>query len=748
MKIIKLNYFLSLPLIALLFSCGNYSNDFYISPNGNDQNPGTKSKPFATWERARDEIRELKNQGKLTNKKVTVWLRKGNYSLNNTFELNEKDSGTLENPIIYSAYPGEEVHINGSKNIPSSSFTPVNDPQNLHLLLPEAQKQVYQVNLKKLGITDFGTHKQYGHALPVVPAPLELVFNHQIVQLARYPNDGFIQIGKVIDPGSVPRIQDYINIRGGTFEYTDPRHERWVNSEDVWLQGTFKYGYADDKIKIEKIDTLNKQIKLSTPHMYGIGSGEEFNHYIALNILEELDSPGEWYLDRETGILYFWPPDEINNSQISVSMMEEPLIALEGASYVTIRDVFIEETRGMGIYIEGGQNNLIAGCTLRNIGTSAIFMGQGAIQTFPHITHDDYEGEPVSRQIGNLQGHIYKYTTWDRKAGKNHGVLSCDIYNTGCGGVYLSGGSKKDLIPGNCFVENCKIHDYNRRNKFLWAGINIDGCSNRISHNEIFNSDFQAIYVHGNEHIFEYNNIHDIALNSNDTSPWYLGRDPSDRGNIIRYNFFHHCGNPERKWTMGVYFDDASCEALVEGNVFYKVASYGTIYSNAGHDLTIRNNIFIAGYGPVLHLKSMWYDFGLGQRDYFFGNNGVYRRRLTELLDIKKQPYSEKYPKLVDWMDLMEDGKTYVGMQPRRNLFEKNVVFQYDQTYILTGEHAQFDLKDNFIALEDPGFIDAGNMNFQLQENSIVYERISEFQKIPFENMGLYQDEFRTELDN
>jgi hypothetical protein len=271
----------------------------------------------------------------------------------------------------------------------------------------------------------------------------------------------------------------------------------------------------------------------------------------------------------------------------------------------------------------------------------------------------------------------------------------------------------------------------------------VDGCGNRVAHNEIFNSDFQGIYVHGNEHFFEYNHLHHLSENSNDTSPWYIGRDPSDRGNIIRYNFFHHCGNPERKWTMGVYFDDASCEALVFGNVFYKVASYGTIYSNAGHDLTIRNNIFVAGYGPVLVMKSMWYDFGYGQRDYFFEKNGVYRRRLTELLDIKKPPYSTKYPKLTDWLGLMEDGKTYVGMHPRRNLFENNLIYRYDETYRLVGEYAQFEIKNNFIALADPGFIDPKNLNFQLKDGSIVFERIPGFEKIPFKKIGIYEDEYR-----
>ena len=396
--------------------------------------------------------------------------------------------------------------------IPSEKFKKVTDKAILNRLSKDAAQNVMQVNLKEIGINDFGEIKQYGHAMSITPAPIEVFFNNEAMTLARYPNEGYIKIGKVIDAGSVPRNSDYTD-RGGIFEYTDLKHDKWAGQEDVWFQGTFMAGFADDNILVESIDVKKKQVKLAKPSLYGVGSGRDYHQYVAYNILDELDSPGEWYVDRKSGILYFWPPNDINKGHIMVSILEDPIICLEGASNVTIRDLTIEVGRGIGVYIERGSNNLIAGCTVRNVGTSGIFMGQGAKQTFPFVTHDDYEGVPVSRQIGNLQGHIYKYTNWDRKAGSNHGILSCDVYNTGSGGIYLSGGSKSKLIPGNNYVENSKVHDYNRRNKFLWSGINIDGCGNRISHCEIFNSEWQGIYVHGNEHLFEYNNIHHVALN-------------------------------------------------------------------------------------------------------------------------------------------------------------------------------------------------------------------------------------------
>jgi len=479
--------------------------------------------------------------------------------------------------------------------------------------------------------------------------------------------------------------------------------------------------------------------------MYGLGSGENFNIYVALNLLEELDSPGEWYVDRSTGTLYFWPPGDPATASITVSLLEGPLLAIEGASNLVVEGLTIECGRGAGIYIEGGEDVRIRDCVVRNLGTIGIMMGQGARQTFPHITADEFEGIPVSRELGSYHSYHYLHTDWERNAGTAHRIEGCQVYSTGSGGVLLGGGSKKRLIDGRCEVTDCRIHDFTRRNKAGAAGIIVDGCGNRVAHNEIFNGDLQAILVHGNEHRFEYNHIHHVARNSNDASAWYNGRDPSDQGNLVRYNFFHHVGRPDRKWTMGVYFDDGTCGATVEGNVFYKVASYGTVYSNGGHDIVVRNNIFIEGYGPVFQLKSMWYDFGRFQIPYYFGEHGIYRRRLTEAVNIKQPPYSERYPLLRDWLDLLPDGVTYVGMIPRRNRLETNVVVGYEETFRLVGNHAQCAFGENYFTMEDPGFVDAASLNFALRDDSIVYQSLPDFQRIPFERIGPRPPGERTE---
>lgn len=712
-------------MVLIAASCVTMAQDVYISPHGNDSNLGTKNNPVATLERAQSLARKQKSK--------VVWLATGTYERSQSLVLDARDAG-----ISWSAQRGAEVALVGGRRLDNKRFIPVTEPAILSRLSLEARQKVLQINLRQMNILDYGKHKQFGHSITVDPAPLELFFNGLPLTLARYPNTGSLLIGKVIDKGSIPRTGDYTE-RGAIFTYGDDRHARWAGQRDIWLQGTFNYGFADDFLRVAAIDSVRKYVKLDQPHLYGLGSGQPYQQYIAYNILDELDTPGEWYLNRNTGVLYLWPPSDVKQARISVSILEQPLICIENTHHVTLRDITLEAGRGMGVYIEGGAYNTIDHCTIRNMGNSGIFMGKGAKQTFPHVTVDDYQGTPKSRIVGNLQGHLYNNTVWERQAGHHHSITNCEVYNTGSGGITLSGGSKKHLVAGHNRVENCKIHDYNRRNRFLWAGINVDGCGNVVRNNEIYNSDCQGIYVHGNEHLFEYNNVHDVALNSNDTSPWYIGRDPSDRGNVVRFNYFHHCGNPQRM-TMGIYCDDSTTGVTVHGNVFYKMNhTSGVFFSNTGWDLTVTGNIIVEPLSHSVEISAHYYTWAVAEGPAMFGPKGLIRKRLLESVNIHQPPYKTRYPALESYLDPIVDGKEWQGMRSKRNLFAGNLIVGGPSEVLsrVGGVHALFESQNNFRTDEDPGFIDYKNTNFQLRPNSSVFTEIAGFKAVPFERMGI-----------
>lgn len=731
-------------LTSLMISLHSTSQTIHVSKKGSDENPGTAERPVATLDKARDLLRTFKRNQANPTQDLSVIVHNGSYDLQQSLILDQQDGGWKDHPVVWSAAKGETVSITGGKTIEGKKFKPVTDKKILDRIPKEARKKIVSIDLHKEGIHQYGEHRQYGHSLPVIPSILELFVDGQPMTLARYPNKGAVKIGKVIDPGSVPRMGDKSN-RGATFQYTDDRHKKWTSISNIWIQGTLNYGFADDYCPIASIDTLTKQVKLGKPHLYGVGYGKDFQEYVVMNLLEELDSPGEWFLDASSGILYFWPESDLTKSYIKVSMLEDPIVALEGVEHIQFKNFTVEAGRGMGIYMERTAFALIGGCTIRNVGTAGIFMGQGARLTDEKSSVDDYKGEPQSRQIGSYQNHIYNHVAWNRKAGHDNGILSCDVYNTGSGGICLSGGDKKTLTPGNSFVENCRISNYNRRNKFTWAGIRVDGVGNRIAHNEIFNSDWHGIFVFGNDHIFEYNYIHDVTLNSNDTSPWYIGRNPSDRGHLIRYNFFDHCGNKNRM-NMGIYCDDSSTGITIFGNVFNNMLTdHGVLFSNTGWDLIMKNNIVINPLAHTAVTSANYYTWAAPQAKDMFGKNGLIRKRLEMEIDFQSPPYSTKYPSLLPYLNEIQPDKEWESMRARGNLLEGNLIVGGPENPIklLGGQYAQMEGKNNWITKEDPGFVDQANKNFQLKKDAKVFQMIPGFQPLPFEKMGLYQDAYR-----
>ena len=731
-------------IIFLLVINQAKGQQFYVSPSGHDTYTGAANAPVASLSKAQLLIKKFKATNPNYEGDIVVHIGAGNYELQQGFVLDEAVTGSKQTPIIWRGANKEDVIISGGKKIKSSAFKKVSDPAILLRVGKTAAAALYQVSLKELGILNFGKHQSYGHGQPVVPAPLELFFNNEPLTLAHYPNSGSIKIGKVIDKGSVPRIGDTSN-RSGLFEYTDTRHAKWAGQKDIWLQGTFNYGFADDNINIETIDTLKKQIKLATPHLYGLGNGKDFQAYTAYNILEELDSPGEWWLNIHTGILYVWPPSTLETASIGISVLETPIVSIINQTYTTLEGLTIEAGRGMGIYVEGGHHNTIVGCTIRNVGTSGIFMGQGAEANKGPMSIDNFEGHPVSGIIGSLQNYLYKNTSWNRNAGYDQQILSCDVYNTGSGGIYLSGGDKRSLTKANNIVENCKVHDFNRRNKFIWSGISVDGCGNKIRHCEIYNSDWQGIFVHGNEHVFEYNNIHHVTLNSDDTSPWYIGRDPSDRGSVVRYNYFHHIGNPNRM-NMGIYCDDSSADVFIFGNVFYKMETkHGILFTNSGWDLVMKNNIIIEPTDATAQISAHYYTWAAGSEKSMFGEDGLIRNRLTKSVSYRQEPYASKYPWLLDYLDTIPGTKQWKAMRANRNVFADNLIVggPTSPTKLIGGQYATITERDNYRCTTNPGFVDAAHENFTLQPNSEVFKKIKGFEPVPFDKMGLYKNKYR-----
>lgn len=697
-------------LLMFLHISLSAQNEIYVSLRGNDQNTGTFNKPVQTITKAV----ELSLSNASTSK---IYLREGNYTLDKTLELTSAhlpDNRTLH----IAAYKNERVSINGGRIIPEIAIESISSKENKYFNRGDID-YIKKIDLKKQGITNYGKIKNVGFLRPYTTAPLELFINKKAFHFSRYPNKGNIPMGKVLDPGSMPSKKDYRN-RGGKFHYSDDRPSRWTKSKDVWICGYFNKGWAEDAIQVAEFDTINKTITTAQPHHYGFGTGAKWKQWYAFNILEEIDEPGEFYLDRDNGVLYFYPFPNQEIESVEVSILEEPLVALENTTNVTFSNITFENSRGMGVYIEGGENHTFDNCTFRNLGGTAICFGKGATSDYSQ-TEELQNQKLLSRQMGSLNAFVYANTAVNRKAGTNHTIQNCVIYDVGAGGIILDGGDRKSLSPGNNRVINCKIHDFNRIEKSYRPGIWIRGVGNTIANCEIFNAPMMAIWLHGNEHIIEYCDFHDVVRDMHDQGAIYYGRDPSERGNTIRYNYFHDLGNEHL--SVSVYHDDGACDMTVHGNIFYKAGSMPVLIGG-GHDHTYTNNIFIdCPIGIHVDNRKQGWAKGSGEK----GGAWQFEKRLN-VVDFQNPPYSTKYP---DFPDYWKNEEKKI---PLNNIIENNIFYQIDK--LIDGKKEWMDWKNNKVLKQAPEFWDDQKKQFKFVEGKLSYPQLKNFEAIDFEKIG------------
>lgn len=665
--------FLLFPLIFLVLWVGSGAGaaTFYVARDGDDAWSGTSADPndrrtdgpFATLQRARDVIRALKRQDPPPRGGLTVEIRGGTYVLEEPFELSDEDSGTELAPIVYHTRDGEKVRLTGGKLV--AGFKPVTDPAILERLDESARGKVFQADLKALGIKDFG---------PAGGGGLELFFDDEPMTPARWPNEGFthvVELAAELD----------VDVRGtkgstvGKFIFEGDRPKRWADEKDVWVHGYWFWDWSDQRHKVRSIDTETRVITIEPPyHGYGYRKGQ---WYYAFNILSEIDSPGEWYLDRESGVLYFWPPKPIESGRAVVSMLDS-LVVVRDTAHVTLQGMTLEVVRGNAVTVHGGSNVRLDRCVVRNVGSNAV------------VVH----------------------------GGKDIGVVNCHIHHAGRGGVRVSGGDRKTLTPAGHYVDNNHIHHYGRWDRVNHPAISLVGVGSRAAHNLIHDAPHMAIFFAGNDHLIELNEIHHVCLESNDAGAIYAGRDWTTRGTVIRHNFLHHITGFRGRGCMGVYLDDMFCGTRIAGNVFYQVTR--AVFIGGGRDNVVENNLFVE-CAPALHLDAR----AMGWAGYIVGT--IMTERL-EAIPYKKPPWSKRYPKLVNILD-------QAPAEPRGNRIARNVFWKGRWDEFRKGAERFATFQDN-LHDTDPGFVAPRRMNFQLRDDSPVYRKIPGFEKIPFEQIG------------
>jgi hypothetical protein len=665
-----------LPSCALLQGA-----EYFVSPSGHDQATGTQEAPLATVARGLEKLRS-ENKGA-----HTLWLEDGVHVVSSTLGFEAKD----ENITVRAVHDGRAI-LDASTRVPAEALVTSDDPR----LDATARGKVVMMDLAKLGVKHT---KQFPERFNDSGGVVQLFADEAWQPLSRWPNEHNTVMTKVLDRGDDPGAPGK---RPGTFLFAEDRPARWKAASEggqLWLAGFWRVAWDWQQVRVKTLDLEKKSIALAAPIPGGIGSkyagpeGAGTEPWRAINLVEEIDMPGEWAIDFVKQQLFWWPPQNATKGRVTLADMDGPVFRLKGARHITLQGLVITGTLGNAIEITDGEGCAVIGCEIKGVGKNGVVI----------------------------------------KGGTSHRVQSCDLHTLGHGGILLGGGVRETLTPCGHIADNNHIHHYALAKK-IWSpgiacGANDAGyaCGCVVTHNLIHDSPHAAITYGGNDHRFEFNEIHDFLIESDDLGGLYTNNGWCSYGNVLRHNFIHHTSH-----ALGIYLDDGDSGDTLEGNVMYRMGTGAAV--GGGHDNILRNNLAIdcpGGFGIDARGVGRKYDQDSGMlRDY-------------KKLNPVNPPWSKRFPSLPG---LLQNNP---GL-PNGCVLERNVVIGTDKKAELRGKPEHFKvvtLKDNAaLAMEDMAFANAEKMDFRIGANAAVFKKVPGFETIPFEKIGLYTDAHRQTL--
>jgi len=674
-------------ILCLCFSAQVWAAEFFVSPNGRDDQLGDEKKPFASLEKARDRVRELHKSS--PTETVTVWLEPGVHQRRGSFDL-----GPLDTLTTYRGrQPGKAV-LNAAITLPASAWSQV--PAEDTRLDPGARGKVFQLGLEGLGVVNakaFPSRFNDGGGI------FDLYFAGEKQARSRWPNTSDTTMKRVLDKGvwsGQPTDK-----RGGVFEYEGDRPLRWKAAADagqLWVAGFWRVPWDFQSVRVKTLDTGKRTIAMDEPVQLGIGSkyagpegaGNEPWHVI--NLLEEIDMPGEWCVDFKTKTLYFWPPAELSKASISIADSTSPLVRMKESSEINLRGLVLEGGLGDGVEIIGGKNCVVAGCRISRVGRNGIVMMNG----------------------------------------QNHQALSNDLSILGHGGIIVSGGDRRTLTPCGHLVDNNHIRRYALAKLNYSPGIGVGfsptgmtavGC--RITHNRVHDSPHAGILYGGNDNLFEFNEVYDVVKKTFDMGAFYTTHEWISGGNVLRHNFVHHA--PE---ATGFYLDDGDSGDLIEGNIAYRVGCGPFI--GGGHDNIARGNLSVdCGRGAHVDTRGVARGYNLNDKSLVKG---------LESVEAKSPPWSTRFPSLAT----LFGGKPEL---PTGCIIESTVAVNCESVLHLSGKKEELAVvtfaNNKELILGDMGFADASKLDFRMIPTAPVFSKVPGFKPIPFERIGLYANDLR-----
>ena len=522
----------------------------------------------------------------------TVYIPEGLYRTTGSIEL----SGLRD--VTIAARPGERPVISGSVEL--KGWRRVSDRRVLRTVGRDAAKRLYVTDLKKAGVEDLGDPCKTGKRP-------ELFCGGEIQTLSRWPDEGFAYGGRALGETVIPPVE---NGNSGAvepiFEYLDDRVARWGTEKDPRIFGYFFYDWTHKYMYIDSVDVARHALIVSNHGRNG--SRSRYRHglrYIGLNLLCELDRPGEWYLDRATSLLYWCPPEGVNPVKgapaVTFTLNQSKfMLVLRDCENVTLEGLTFEQSRGSAIRIEGGSGCTVKDCRILGVACDGI----------------------------------------DVQGGRRHRIDGCYIAHIGKQGLRMVGGDRRTLERADFEVSNCYIADFARLERTYNSAVCLEGCGSVMHHNEMCYAPSSAMSLAGNDLIAEFNYIHDVALESDDQGGFDLYLNPSMRGIELRYNRWSNIVGGTRYGVGAIRLDDLISGFRIYGNLFENCGAveFGAVQIHGGSENLIEDNVF---YGCRYAVSFTHYGEQKWKETFERIHESVYGD-----VDISSPLYLQRYPEI------------------------------------------------------------------------------------------------------
>lgn len=703
----------------------------FVSTVGDDSGDGSEEEPLRTLEKAIDVANEMRED---SDKLIEILLREGTYSVTNTIKIinSQKDDSLLK----ISAYQDEKVTINAGVDIPLSAMNIADsDFTNAIIDKPNAGS-ILQYNLKDAQIEDLGEISLRGHLISdEKEAQAELSLNGEVQKLAGWPNGEYTGLIKPTDSNEYGKRTKSGIANGCSFQVNYDRPSQWSKPEQAWLSGTIGPNYEFDYYPVSRFDSEEKRVYLSR------GALEKYYtepYYRFENVPEELDEPGEYYIDRQSGMLYFYPPEDAPKDSVLTITMSTPTLDVSGKAPNSM--FRIENSKNIvfeNLIFKGGRGSAITGKNNSNI-------------------------QFINCEINSFGENGIRFD-----ASTDIKISDCKIHDVGQDGIlFVSCGNYKTLSPSNIVVSNNDIYNFARLERSYKTGIDFGyRCVGATAaNNHIHNGPHAGMIFYGVNNDIYGNEFDNLVTEFSDMDALYCNNSnyPWERGNKIHNNYFHDIGKSSMNGrhqinVRAIRTDNRGCGLNIYENLFYNIGDGGNGNGNNGIGAItaegtrnrIFNNLFVdcnEAYFNTLQYKEIENaDDGTLYPDTVINSSGVEVANTingAKVADLKKQMenylpvYGKQFPELYKYF------YEHPNMS-KTNEFKNNMIIniaiplsningiQNEEGF--RGLQMLTAASGNYVSTSDPGFVSYDNGNLELSSSAtLLVEGLPKFEMSSF----------------